>query len=60
MTCNSFDANPSLEGRGIFLDMSKAFDRVWHKGPLFKLKRLGLSGKDYGLVSQKQAAKSCP
>ena len=24
----SFDANPSLEVRGIFLDMSKAFDRV--------------------------------
>ena len=29
--------------------MSKAFDRVWHEGPLFKLKRLGLSGKYYEL-----------
>ena len=46
----SFDANPSLEVRGIFLDMSKAFDRVWHEGLLFKLKRLGLSGKYYGLI----------
>ena len=27
--------------------MSKAFDRVWHEDLLFKLKRLGLSGKYY-------------
>ena len=47
----SFDANPSLEVRGIFLDMSKASDRVWHEGLLFKLKRLGLSGKFYGLIN---------
>ena len=39
----SFDANPSLEVRGIFLDMSKAFEKVWHEGLLFKLKRLGFS-----------------
>ena len=48
--CKSFDANPSLEVRGIFLDMSKAFDRVRHEGLLFELKRLGLSGKYYGLI----------
>ena len=28
----SIDANPSLEVRGIFLDMSKLFDRVWYEG----------------------------
>ena len=28
----SFDVNPSLEVRGIYLDMSKAFNRVWHEG----------------------------
>ena len=46
----SFHANPSLEVKGIFLDMSKAFDRVWHEGLLFTLKRLDLSGEYYGLI----------
>ena len=27
-----FDLNPSLEVRGNFLDISKAFDKVWHEG----------------------------
>ena len=31
---NAFDANPSLDKRGVSLDISKAFDRVWHKGLL--------------------------
>ena len=31
--------------------MLNAFDRVWHEGLLFKLKRLGLSGKYYGLIN---------
>ena len=30
----AFDANPSLEVRGVFLDLSKAFDKVWHDGLL--------------------------
>ena len=47
----SFDANPSLEVRGIFLNMSKAFNRAWHEGLLFKLKRLGLFGKYYRLIN---------
>ena len=41
---NAFDGNPSHEVRGVFLDISKAFDRVWHKGLLFKLKRFGIEG----------------
>ena len=28
-----------------FCDVSKAFDRVWHKGLIFKLKQLGLEGE---------------
>ena len=32
------------EIRVIFCDISKAFDRVWHKGLLFKLRRMGITG----------------
>ena len=28
----------------MFLDISKAFDKVWHDGLLFKLKSFGISG----------------
>jgi hypothetical protein len=28
----------------IFFDISKAFDRVWHRGLVFKLQQLGISG----------------
>ena len=33
------------EVRVIFLDISKAFDRVWHKGLIFKLQQSGISGQ---------------
>ena len=46
----SFDSNPSLETRGLFLDISKAFDRVWHEGLLFKLKRCGINGNLFSLI----------
>ena len=38
----SFD--DELEVRGVFLDISKAFDKVWHEGLLIKLSLNGISG----------------
>ena len=40
----AFDCSPSLEVRDVFLDISKAFDKVWHDGLLYKLKRNGING----------------
>ncbi len=33
------------EIRVVFLDISRAFDRVWHAGLIYKLKKAGISGK---------------
>ena len=39
----SFDEK--YEVRGVFLDISKAFDKVWHKGLIFMIKQNGISDK---------------
>ena len=40
--CQAFDHNQF--SCMVFLDISKAFDRVWHAGLLYKLEQHGISG----------------
>ena len=40
----------TLEVRANFLDISKALDKVWHEGLLFKLERIGISGNLLSLL----------
>ena len=44
------DANSSLEVRGVFSEVSKAFDRVLDKGLLHKLKNSGINGNILDLI----------
>ena len=43
--------NTSATTRAVALNISKAFDRVWHSGLLHKLKSYGISGQIFGLIS---------
>ena len=42
--------NRSGATRAVALDISKAFDRVWHAGLLHKLKSYGISGQIFGFI----------
>ena len=46
----SFDCNPPKDVRGIFLDLSKAFDSVWHDGLIFKINRIGITGNSLNFI----------
>ena len=55
----SFDSNPPADVRGVFLDISKAFDKVWHKGLLYRIKSYRVEGEllsllEYYLRDRKQ------
>ena len=41
---SSLDCDPVQDARGIFLDNSKGFDKVGHKGLLYKLETYGGKG----------------
>ena len=43
--------NRSGATRAVALDISKAFNRVWHAGLLHKLKSYGILGQIFGLIS---------
>ena len=47
---SAFDCDPTLEVRSVFLDISKAFDRVWHDGLLYKLRGCAISGNLFNLL----------
>ena len=47
----AFNADPTLEVRGVFLDMTKAFDKVWHEGLIYKLRQVGISGYALALIN---------
>ena len=62
--CQAFDNN--MFSCIVFCDVSKAFDRVWHKGLLFKLRQNGFEGKPLEWLNsylsqrkQKVGLKSC-
>lgn len=46
----TFDNNLTVDVTGVFLDISEAFDQVWHDGPLFKFKKYGVEGELLSLL----------
>ena len=46
----AFEEFPSRETRAVFLDISKAFDKVWHDGLILKLNNYGTSGPLLALI----------
>ena len=47
----AFGENPTVDVIGVFLDISKAFDKVWHDRIIFKLKAYGVEGELLSLLN---------
>ena len=52
------DINSGKDTCLVFLDVSKAFDKVWHKDLLFKLRQLGIAGTLYDWLEHYLTARS--
>ena len=50
----AFESPKSLEVRAVFLDISKAFDKVCHDGLIFKMKKNGVSGSQLNNLNNKK------
>ena len=48
---SSFDCDSSIDVSGVFLDTSKAFEKVWHGEILFKLKTYDVNGEVLTLLT---------
>ena len=46
----AFDENTAVDGRRVFLDIRKAFDKVWHDGIIFMIKAYGAEGEALSLL----------
>ena len=55
----TFEEFPSRETRAVFLDISKAFYKVWHEGLAFKLKTYGISGPLLALIVSLELTTMC-
>ena len=44
------DASPSLEVHGVFLSLSKVFDKVWHDDLLYKVRTNGIEANLFRLI----------
>ena len=58
----SFDANPTLEVRGVFLNISKSFDRVWQERLIYKITCMDVKSGLLALIESffiRKITKSC-
>ena len=46
----SFNCDITLDVKGTFLDISKAFDKVWYEGLIVKLQTYAANGKLVNLI----------
>ena len=46
----AFDCNPPLDFCSVYLDISNAFDKVWHDGLMYNVKQCGISGTLLSLI----------